>query len=80
MHRDQDEFVVTDQTAQLEQAYIAEFLQRRGYTFATLRSLPQPEADALMKEASVYASARLTEVESRAHYVHDIHHVNDRRG
>jgi hypothetical protein len=80
MARDQDEFVVSDQTAQLEQAYITEFLQRRGHTFATLRSLSQPEVDALMKEASVYASARLTEVESRAHYVHDIHHVNDRRG
>ncbi|PWT86800.1 MAG: hypothetical protein C5B57_00430 [Blastocatellia bacterium] len=80
MTRDHDEVVVSDQTAQLEQGYITEFLQRRGYTFATLRSLPQSDADALMKEASVYASARLTEVESRAHYVHDIHHAHDRRG
>jgi hypothetical protein len=80
MDRDHHDLVVSDQTAQLEQAYIAEFLQRRGYTFATLRTLAQADVDALMTQASVYASARLTEVESRAHYVHDIHHVNDRRG
>jgi hypothetical protein len=79
MDRDHD-LVVSDQTAQLEQAYMAEFLQLRGYTFATLRSLPQADVDTLMTQASVYASAKLTEVESRAHYVHDIHHVKDRRG
>lgn len=77
MRRDPDEPVRVDQTAQLEQAFIAEFLERRGYALATLRALPQAEADAIMKEASVYASARLMEVESRAQYVHDIHHAKN---
>lgn len=63
-----------DQTAPLERALIAEFLERRGYTLVTVRSLPGAEMHALLKEASAYASARLAEVESRAHFIHDLHH------
>jgi hypothetical protein len=63
-----------DQTAQLEQAFINEFIERRGVTRTTLVELPEDEQHALMKEASAYASARLAEVESRAQYVHDLHH------
>jgi len=63
-----------DQTAQLEQAFINEFIERRGVTRAALIELPEHERHALMKEASAYASARLAEVESRAQYVHDLHH------
>jgi hypothetical protein len=63
-----------DQMAQLEQAFISEFLEHRGVTTGTLDQLPAADARALMKEASAYASARLAEVESRAHYVHDLHH------
>ena len=66
----------TDQTAQLEQAFIAEFLERQGVTPAVLHALPQADADALLKGASAYASARLAEVESRAHYVHELHHTD----
>jgi hypothetical protein len=32
-----------------------------------------------MREASIYASAKLSEVEARAHYVHDIHDATQRR-
>jgi len=35
--------------------------------------LPPAEARALLQQASVYASCRLTEVESRAHFVDDMH-------
>jgi hypothetical protein len=63
-----------DQTAQLEQAFITEFLERRGVTRTTLHELPGDEQHALLREASAYASARLAEVESRAQYVHDLHH------
>ena len=63
-----------EQTAKLEQALITEFLERRGFTKAMLEDLPASELHALMKEASAYASARLAEVESRAHYIHDLHH------
>jgi hypothetical protein len=79
MARDPDEPVAVDQTAQLEQAFILEFLERRGHTPGSVHQLPPAEAMALMKEASLYASSRLTEVESRAQYVHDIHDATHRR-
>jgi len=62
-----------DPLAQLERAFIEEFLQRRGQSLSTVRQLPHDEAMRLMKEASLYASGRLTEVESRSHYVSDMH-------
>ena len=63
-----------DQTARLEEAFITEFLERRGLTRSTLHDLPKAEVHALMKEASAYASAKLSEVQARAHYVHELHH------
>lgn len=62
-----------DPMATLERAFIEEYLQRRGLSPADLHALPHDEATRLMKDASLYASGRLTEVESRAHYVHDMH-------
>jgi hypothetical protein len=59
--------------AQLERAFIEEYLTRRGLSVSKLRALPHDEAVRLMKDASLYASGRLTEVESRAHYVHEMH-------
>ena len=64
---------VGDPLSELERAFIAEFLHERGHTFDTLRALPEAEAHALFQQASVYASCRLTEVESRAHFVEDMH-------
>ena len=64
---------LSDLLAQLERAFIAEFLQRRGHTLASVHELPEESANALLREASLYASGRLTEVESRAHFVSDIH-------
>ena len=73
MRSESDEPIQVDPEAQLERAFIAEFLARRGQTMSTVLQLPLPEREALMAEASVYASARLCEVDARAHYVHDIH-------
>jgi hypothetical protein len=78
MRLDPDEFVQSDPVARLERAFIAEFLERHGHSAATLHELPEAEANALMREASVYASAKLSEVEARAHYVHDIHDASRR--
>ena len=68
-----DEPVGGDPFAELERAFIEEFLQRRGYSSSTLHGLPDEQAHALLTEASLYACGRLTEVESRAHFVDDIH-------
>ena len=78
MRPDADVPARADQTAQLEQAFIAEFLERRGYTAEMLAAMPAADALALQRAASAYASARLAEVESRAHYVHEIHDASHR--
>ena len=62
-----------DPLSELERALIVEFLGLRGHTFESVRALPEAEAHALLQQASIHASCRLTEVESRAHYVHDMH-------
>ena len=73
MNPDADLPVRTDQTARLEQALIEEFFERHGCTPASLQAMPDAERHALLREASAYASAKLAEVESRWHYVQDIH-------
>jgi hypothetical protein len=64
---------VGDPLSKLERAFEAEFLQDRGHTIDSLRLLPAAEALALQRQASVYASCRLTEVESRAHFFEGMH-------
>ena len=73
MHPDADQAPRTDQHAELEQALIAEFLEGRGHTLHSAQALPDAERHALMREASLHASMRLTEVDARAHYVDDLH-------
>lgn len=57
----------------LERDLEREYLRSRGYDPDALQQLPEEVRDRLMKEASTYASAKLSEVESRAHFIHDIH-------
>ena len=57
----------------LERSIIDEFVRMRGYDPAHLEKLSEEERDALLKDASIHASARLAEIESRAHYVHELH-------
>ena len=66
--------------APLERMYMETYLQSQGYTLhcggQPLRSicdLPEDEAKRLMTGASAYASSKLTEVETRAHFVEEIH-------
>jgi len=73
MSADGPERSVEDPLAQLERALIEEYLHTRGHTLATVHALPDAAARVLLSDASRYASGRLTEVESRAHYVDEIH-------
>jgi hypothetical protein len=59
--------------ADLERALIETFIHARGFDDQKLLGLPEQDREALLKEASVYASSKLAEVEMRAHYLHDIH-------
>ena len=77
MSHERPEQPTEDPEARLERAFIAEFLQRRGHTLSTLKELPEEQANALMREASLYASGKRTEVESRAHYVEEIRQADE---
>jgi hypothetical protein len=70
---DPDVRPIEDQTAHLELALIDEFIRLSGHDPARLRDLASAERDTLLRHASAYASAKLAEVESRAHYVHELH-------
>lgn len=71
------ENTIGDPLSELERALIVEFLRLRGHTFETVRALPEAEGHALLQQASIHASCRLTEVESRAHYIDDMHCAAD---
>jgi hypothetical protein len=64
---------VHDPHADLEQAFIREFLRDQGYLPEELATLPADEAHRLMVEASKYASAKLCALEARAHWVEEVH-------
>ena len=57
----------------LEQSLIEQYVQMRGHDPHALAGLPEAQRNALLKDASVYASSKLCEVEMRAHFVHDLH-------
>jgi hypothetical protein len=62
-----------DRHAQLERAFITEYLLSRHRTPESIKELPPDQASALLREASLYASGRLCEVESRAHLIAELH-------
>lgn len=58
---------------QLERTFIDEFVRARGYDPHKLSDLPEHERERLLADAGVYASGKLMEVESRSHFLDDIH-------
>jgi len=61
-----------DPQGPLECALIDEFLAERGYTLRSVGRLPLPERRELLRRAASYATLRLAEIESRAHFVADL--------
>lgn len=59
--------------AALERMYIEEYLRGKGLSLKAIHTLPEKQAKALLKEASIYASCRLAEIEQRARFVHELH-------
>jgi hypothetical protein len=68
-----DECLEKGPQSALERNFIVEYLKGKGHRLETLSSLPEEEAKSLMKEACRYASLKLTEIESRAHFRDSIH-------
>ena len=62
-----------DAHGHLERELIDQFLRSQGYGRADLAKLPDEQRQNLLKDASTYAAIRLTEIESRSHYLHEIH-------
>ncbi len=65
--------LMEDMHALLEKTLIEAYLKGKGHTLDDLKKLPEEEARQLMKEASVYASGKLAELEERAHFVQELH-------
>lgn len=59
--------------ASAEQAMIAEYLRNHGYDPDQLDALPAEEQVRLRKEAAIYATAKLEEIEAEARFVHKFH-------
>jgi hypothetical protein len=70
---------LSDRFAQLERAFIDEFLRLQGFDHVTVNTLPDAQRHAMLTSASTYAATKLAEVESRAHYIHDIHGTAQQR-
>jgi hypothetical protein len=62
-----------DPEGELERALIDEFLLMRGHDQRSVDALPEPEQKRLLEEASVYAAGKLTEIDARARFVHELH-------
>lgn len=59
-------------TTLLEYSLIKTYLEKKGYSLASLISLPPSLARALLIEASVYASCRMAEIESWGKIIKDL--------
>ena len=75
MKKELDVPALEDPEGQLETSLIDGFLQARGLDWTAVHALPEDEANRVMMEASVYASAKLAEIEARAHFVHELHNT-----
>jgi len=57
----------------LERALIDECLRARSCDPLALSNLPKHERETLLKDASLYASTKLAEIESRSQFIHELH-------
>lgn len=71
--KETDTRAMEDPEGRLENALIEEFLRARGLDSNALHALPEDEMKRVLTEAAMYATAKLAEVEARAHFVHKIH-------
>ena len=63
--------------AELEKAYINEYLREKGYSIKELGMLTDQDAKRLMTEACQYAAFRLEELESQARLHTKLHNATE---
>jgi hypothetical protein len=59
--------------AELERELISAYVAGAGHDLQELLTRTDDDAKRLLAEASRYASAKLSEIESRSHYLHRLH-------
>lgn len=69
---DIDECMSEGPQSALEKKFVEEFLQSKGLSRKDLKKLPQDQVTQLMKEACMYASLKLAEVEARSQFREEI--------
>jgi nitrate reductase beta subunit len=71
--RTADEATARVAQAYLEWAYLDEYLKGMGYSLEDLQTMPAERAKALMRDASLFASMRMSEVEARSNLMEELH-------
>ena len=64
---------IEEPLAELERQLIGAYLAGAGHNFHDLMMRGDEAARELLAEASLYASERLSEIESRAHFLRKLH-------
>jgi hypothetical protein len=77
MNKEPGQQPLQDPNAPLESGLINEFLRTRGYDLRSLDRLPDDERRRLLRQASMHAAGKLTEIEARAHFVNGLHGDTD---
>jgi hypothetical protein len=62
-----------DLFARLENAFIESYLRGKGITLSELSNLPESDAKSLMREASIYASGKMAEIDLKSHFINILH-------
>jgi hypothetical protein len=73
MTKHDEEHPLHEPLAELERHLITAYVAGAGYHLGELVGRTDEDAKRLLAEASRYASARLSEIEARAHYLHELH-------
>jgi hypothetical protein len=63
---------LSDPLAGLERTLLTAYAAGAGYDIDVLRTRSDATARAVLKDASLYASEKLAEVEARSHYLHSL--------
>jgi hypothetical protein len=75
---ERSEFPLEEPQAALERAFIDEYLRANGHDRRALYQLPGDQVRGVLREAALYAAAKLAELEARSHYIHEIHGASSR--
>ena len=73
MTRHEDAAPLHEPLAELEHQLISAYVAGAGHTLEELVTRHDEAARRLLAEASSYASAKLSEIEARSHYLHQLH-------